>query len=251
MKLIADMHLHMYPAYDSGRALRALLRNLRSAGDSDRLAGFLVERSGCCWFREAASRRRHDLAPGIRLEECRGIAMRISVEGEGDLTLFAGRQIATSERIEVLSLLSDADIADGQSADVTIRAVLDAGGLPVLSWAFGKWFGGRGTLVREAFRRWQSSGILLGDSALRPAAFPESPRFREARSEGVPVLAGSDPLPRPGEEARFGQYVSRLDVTGFDQDPVKSVRDALSRRPSAFPVGGRRCSLPAVLRRVL
>lgn len=247
---MADTHLHIYPQYDAGLALRSLFANLRAAGRSDRLGGFLVERSDCRWFRSMESLGKHALAPGVELKECRRGAMTVSIEGEGALTLFAGRQVATRERIEVLSLLADADVADGQTADATIGAILDAGGIAVLSWAFGKWFGGRGAVVREAFRRWQARGLLLGDSALRPAGFPQSPLFHEARAAGVPVLAGSDPLPRPGEESRFGQYASRLEVPGFDEDPARAVREALARRPAAFPVSGRRCSLPAVLRRV-
>jgi hypothetical protein len=52
----------------------------------------------------------------------------------------------------------------------------------------------------------EGAGVLLSDNGLRPRWSFGPPLIRAARADGRPVLAGTDPLPLPGHEARVASY---------------------------------------------
>lgn len=246
--LVADGHVHLYPFYDLPRAVAALESNLGRHGVAGTPAGFLAERHDCHLFRALAQRR----VAGRGLE-CRPAGDGALAFGEGAdprLLLFAGRQVVTAERLEVLVLTADLAIGDGLPAADVIRRARDAGAVPVLAWAPGKWFFGRGDVVRRLLDDFAPGELLLGDTTLRPTLWPEPRLMRAGRRRGFGVLAGSDPLPVPGEEVVLGRYATVLEGEFDAADPVPGVRRMLAAAGGVDAVIGVRCGVMEVLRRL-
>lgn len=224
--IIADTHVHLYPCYDLEAALRGLAGRLRALAPGAQAAAFLTERHDCHVFaglRDGAIRLPDiSVTPSAEAE-----AVRVSCAA-GDLIVWAGRQLVTAERIEVLALTTDAVLADGMRARDALAAVREAGGVPVLPWGLGKWFLRRGDLVRELIETAAPGDLTVGDSAMRPRGWPEPGIMRMARTFGLPVLAGSDPLPLPGEERLMGTYATCFNHSLDTDRPVTSIRAILT-----------------------
>jgi len=157
--------------------------------------------------------------------------------------VFPGRQIVTKENIEVLSLLAEDKIPERESIYLTIQRILDAGGLPTLCWAPGKWSGARGDFVRGVLRSDIGARIFLGDSAMRCFPIPRPDVF----SSGRPIFAGTDPLPLPGEEKMIGTYCLYAPI---EFDNLRSLRENLRRSLAVEQIGARCSPLHAVSRYV-
>lgn len=250
-RILADTHVHLYPGYDRAAALGALDENLGRHGDGVRVA-ILADRWDSRVF--AAMRAGTFSIPGagyeIRPLPGEG-AVVVLKGGEPRFVLCAGRQIVTAERVEVLALTVDLDLADGLPASRVVDTVVDAGGVPVIGWSPGKWWFARGALVRELLRRRQPGEILLGDTALRPAGSREPRLMREARSRGFAVAAGTDALPVPGEERLLGSYVSVLEGDFDAARPLDALRKLLCRPGALVGTSGRRGSWGSSARRWL
>lgn len=245
--LIVDTHVHIYPCHDLHTALEHAFRQLAAWGQGQR-ALLLTERHDCQAFRDmrSGSWRAAGYVISPATESC---ALNVANRQWESLTIFAGRQIVSRERLEVLALATDAEIEDGQPVDEVLLQVRAQGGVPVLSWAPGKWFGERGRLVRKLLDRAARGELLVGDTSLRPTLWPEPGLMRLARRRGLEVLAGSDPLPFPGEERQVGRYASRLD-TVLDLDrPVTSLRAILTSPALRAASVGRRCGVLEVASR--
>ncbi len=259
MLIVADTHVHLYPSYDLTRALDAAFENLgRLVSDvcpegrgSEAVVKVvcLTERRDCHLFRELN-------AGGVTLNSRFSLhhhgdeVIMVSRDGGEELLLVvAGRQIVTRERLEVLALTTDADIPDGLPIDEVITRVRSVGGIPVLTWAAGKWLFGRGRVVRRVLKSAPKGDLLVGDSSLRPAGWWEPSLMRLARERGVRVVAGTDPLPISGEEGVVGTYgiVGESDFNW--RDPIGSIRSMLLSSPT-MRIVGRRGDLKDVWRRL-
>lgn len=169
-------------------------------------------------------------------------------KGERRLYVIAGRQVAARERLEVLVLATRRRYEDGGSFLETLReAGEDPDGVPVVPWGFGKWWGRRGRLLSTAVER-RAGDLLLSDSGGRPRGAPKPRLMRRAATLGVPVVAGSDPLPLPGEERRPGSYGSVLQARFDPARPAASVRAALRGLSARPPTFGRRIGVGSFLR---
>jgi hypothetical protein len=242
-----DGHIHIYPDYDWALALRNLFFNL--GPDGIRL-GFLTESTTCRFYRDVVrnpSAFRHDdlaVRPGPETN-----ALTVTAGQTVLGVLIAGRQIVTAERLEVLCIGTDASIPDGQSTAHTLETVREQGGLPVLSWAPGKWFSQRGQLVEHLIATRPAGEFLLGDTALRPTCWPLPRLMTLARHRGIKVIGGSDPLPLRREEGMLGTYGMSA-MTAFDPlAPADSVRRMLSYSNTIFTPIGRRSSPASFTRR--
>ncbi len=241
MQIVADTHVHLYPFYDLPRQFGAAVRNLaRAAPEAGVRLLCLTERAGQYVFEALASgdikAPGWTIAPSINGDAL--TAMRAEHEG---LTVLAGRQFVTAERIEVLALGRDLRMEDGLPLDVTLARVREHGVTPVLPWGLGKWMGVRGRLVRNVLDTSTPGDVVFADTCLRPALFPTPALLRKARSRGFLILHGSDPLPRSGEEELTGLWASRWEADWDPAHPAAAWR-RLMRDPSAKPVG-RRCSM--------
>jgi hypothetical protein len=247
-RLIADGHVHLYPFYDLPRAVASLEGNLRRHGVSGIPAGFLAERSDCHIFEDLGQGRQR--MPGLDFRPAGEGCLALRGEAGPRLLLFAGRQIVTAERLEVLALTVDLPLADGLPVSRVVEHVRAAGGVPVLAWAPGKWFFKRGAVVAKLLRGSSAGELLLGDTTLRPTLWAEPRLMRLARRRGFGILAGSDPLPFPGEEGNLGRYATVLEGDIDIARPVAGVRRILSSCGGVGPPVGTRGGIGETLRRL-
>ncbi|HQH28421.1 MAG TPA: hypothetical protein PLP17_13570 [Oligoflexia bacterium] len=158
MAFVCDAHVHLYLGYDLVPAARAASTRLdllfrEACGDLSaqpvRIC-CLAERFDCHYFRDLREGRLSLNAAGAQCRPCAedgGLCLTFA-DGE-QLILIAGRQINTVERLEVIALGASPEIADhALSFGAAAAAIRDAGGIPVINWAPGKWFFSRGRLVR-------------------------------------------------------------------------------------------------------
>jgi len=257
----ADGHLHVYPAYD----LRALFRNL--VQNLDRLAlaagpagpgkevhrlAFLAEGREHDFFSRIQDRDPALAGQGLEIASGADPAcVTVAVHGAGRVSLVAGRQIVTRERLEILGLAMRAKVPDGLPARDAIQEIVAAGGIPVLAWAPGKWLFARGRLARDLINKDPGKVLRLGDTTLRPTLWPAPRLMRLARAQGRAVIPGSDPLPFAGEERYAGTY-GFIYQGAFDAaQPAASIRRMLSGPASAITPSGARCGAWDVARRLI
>ena len=226
MKIIADTHIHFYPCYDLKTALDTLRNNLACLDSDCIYSAFLAERFDCHYFCEIKKKNKDIVRSFIQIKDF-GEALLLQESGYKDIYLFAGRQVVTRERLEVLALTTDMEIPDGLPVQDVIERINRAGAIAVLSWAPGKWFSHRGKRVAQLLTDYSATDLLLGDTTLRPWCWLEPLLMKKAVKSGFPILAGSDPLPFSGEEAMMGRYVSTWQMEFDLNDPVGSVRSYL------------------------
>jgi hypothetical protein len=148
----------------------------------------------------------------------------------------------------VLALATSAEMPRAPDVEGAIEAVHGAGGVPVLSWAPGKWSFRRGERVAAMIDASSPEQLLVGDSSLRARA-TEPELMRSARQRGLKVVAGSDPLPISGEERIFGSYGTAWQGEVDEDRPLSSLRRMLlDPAVSVKTVGNRSTALGVVSR---
>ena len=255
-RIIADFHLHLYKVFPIEPLLQALFANLtRAAGPAHGQepalkVAFLAERRRYQIFQDW--HRGHFRVRGFTATPRGPHCLEITTAKQDRLLLFAGRQVATTESLEILSLANDRDIPDALPFPEAAARVLETGGIPVLPWAPGKWGGSRKAIIRKGIEAMAGHGLMICDSSIRPAFFPDPALFHTARRLGVPLVAGSDPFPVTGEEELVGRYATLLEC----DIPPESVPEVLPRllRERAFTTCrrvGRRSHFPIAAQRWL
>lgn len=252
--ILVDAHVHIHPCFDDASFLDSAVENFRRGASQVGVPGphvgclLLTEAGEARWFRRRRKNGHERSGPWAfepTEEDCSLIARHISGER---LALVAGRQIVTREGIEALALGRDAEIPDGLDLTETLERIRASGALPVLPWGFGKWWLRRGSLVEEAFRRRGAGELFLGDNAGRLGMTGAPRLFREARSQGVPVLPGSDPLPFAEHCARAGSYGFVLAGPLDEAHPAAFLLRGIRRLKGQPRIFGRCADLPAFLR---
>lgn len=241
MQLIADTHIHIYPFHDAAAAIRNLRVNLGPAARGSACLAFLAERYDCRFYDTVRANCAIQGLPDstvTRLKNC----LLLEEKGGPDVYLFPGRQVITSERIEILSLLSNVPIDDGMPADGVLEEIKNSNGLAVLSWAPGKWFFKRKAVVERLIDEAMPGTLFIGDTTLRPLGWTEPVLMRKAREKGLTVLAGSDPLPFSGEESMLGRYGIRFSGVLAGNDPAASVAELFTKEGFTPEIMGRRGS---------
>ncbi|MGH8295047.1 MAG: hypothetical protein ACRETZ_06065 [Steroidobacteraceae bacterium] len=228
-----DAHVHLHPCYDPDELLQNAYDNLAAAGtEAERkrpVACFLLlaecaPDEGFGALRALAEGRPPSAgASGLRLRrwvvaptaEDIGVAVR---QGERELFIVAGRQVACREGLEVLVLGTTHRFADGRP----IREILleaDALGVPrVIPWGPGKWFFRRGRLLHALVEEFRKPTLFLGDEGGRPVFWGYPQPFAHAARLGVRDLPGTDPLPFPHDVGKVGRMGFRIAV---DLDPAR------------------------------
>ena len=90
------------------------------------------------------------------------------------------------------------------------------------------------------------------DASLRFAGWPEPALYRTARRQRRTLLAGSDPLPVPGEEKIAGSYYTTFSIP-FLADPsriVAPLKAAFQSGKLSVALNGQRGSPPEILQRL-
>ncbi len=263
MILILDTHVHIYPCYNLLSALSAAFINLNHLQSSIRKSLplstdeqilkvlCLTERSDCNFYDSLYQGKINLSQLGYRVrqsEEALGIYIDTA---EGDtLLLISGKQITTSERLEILGLFLGSKIEDGVSIFEALRQIRELGGQAVVNWSPGKWFFSRGRVIKELILQNSENDFLLGDIGLRPKIWCEPFLMQTGRKKGFRLIAGSDPLPFPGEEKYIGSYATALQANIDARRPVSSIQQALHKASFLSPPLGSRSSLTNTLSRL-
>ena len=244
---LVDTHVPIYPGHDPAAVVRNGWVNLQrsiapgAVPADEAIVLCLAERSDCHAFAELAGGRA-TIPGGIAVEAVDPLrAVRCRGPEGLDAWIVAGRQIRTRERLEVLALTVDEAFPDGLEMGEAVGRVRAAGGIPVLPWSPGKWTGRRGAVIRETIDQASPGEVLLADSSLRPRGWRGDGLLRRAASRGLGVVAGTDPLPLPGEEYVAGACGCAIDRPLRADEPAASLADALATlRGAARPIGRRR-----------
>ncbi len=153
------------------------------------------------------------------------------------LLLVAGRQIVTREGLEILILGATGPFTETVDLPTGVAMGQAAGGLAVLPWGFGKWWGSRGRVL-DAFLATATPGtVFLGDNGGRLAGAGEPHQFARARERRIPILPGSDPLPLDGDAHRAGSYGFVVDGPLDPTRPAAALKArllALRQQPPGF-----------------
>lgn len=146
----------------------------------------------------------------------------------------------TAERLEVLALATGGRFADGAALPEVVSHVWDAGAVPIVPWAFGKWWGEGGAALLAFLDTIAPRDLFLGDNGGRPRVWPPPAPFRHAIRRGMFVLPGSDPLPLAAGATRAGSYGFRCHGPFDPSAPAASLRGVLPDPGfTPEPYGGR------------
>jgi len=241
--ILIDGHVHIYPDYDWAKTIEALLELPAGQGETTQplRLGLLAESRACCFFKTVLAHPALFQQGPLQLTAGPDAASLCILEG-GSLKgfLIAGRQIVTREKLEILGLGADITVSDGLTSEATLDIILAQGAVPVLSWSPGKWFFGRGKLVKHLIDTQPSGRFLIGDTGLRPTLWPLPGLMKYATRKGFKIIGGSDPLPLPNEERWAGTYGVCLTADFDPEKPAASLRKLLTDPTCVFaPIGHR------------
>ena len=253
MGLLADAHVHIYPGFNLERLFEWANSSLRalSKNDSDLTALFFAERFDCNFFAHLKQKGNSILPAKYSLDTIEdGAVLSIFLkDSKENLLLFPGRQIVSSEKVEVLSLLCEVKIPDGKPLRECVQRILDNGALPALTWAPGKWLFKRGALVKEMVEDNSIESLFLVDTMLRFPPLSEPVLFANGRAHHRKILAGSDPLPFEGEEENIGRYGIYIGSDISVEKPRTSVRESLIRDGDSIQIVGSRSHMLKAVKR--
>ncbi len=205
--MLIDFHAHLYKNFNISISLKSALAK---EGYVKKVA-FLTERSDCSYFKELAT-----ICSQIEGLKVTGQQENM-IEINSILSIFSGRQYASSEGIEVLSLFCNSEIKDGLPAENYCSEILEQNGIIAFSWAFGKWIGKRGEKIQELSERFGKEKVILLDSGLRPEFIALPAQTESLKLQGFKLLGGSDPLPLTSNQKRILSFGSILeDAVGSD-----------------------------------
>lgn len=248
---IIDGHVHIYPQFDIKSALLYSKRNFAKILPPSTLAAaefwLLTERSDCHFFDECVKAK----VAGFHFEptdEDTIIAVRDAASNKV-LHIAAGRQLISSERLEICALLTRYNAEDKVlSAAELVRAVNDSGGVAAVNWAPGKWFGERGRVVQKLFESFSPDQLFISDTTMRPRLWATPKLMAAAKRQGFRVICGSDPLPFAGEEKVIATYAGLVDGEFDQKAPATSLKQAFKSADGIKPLG-RRSGLVTFIKR--
>ena len=242
IRVFVDAHVHIHDCFGLQEFFDAAARNFAFLSSNAASTTFhryvlcLTESRGACKFEELAELADVNSANMNATEavwRCRHsgndrclIAVHPIL---GEITIVAGRQIVTAEKLEILALGSTGKWDDGLPASDVVESVIRAGAIPVLPWGFGKWLGRRRHVAESLIEKYGDGSLYIGDNSGRPSILPEPSEFGAAKDLGMRTLPGSDPLPIKSQYDRagsFGFYVD--DVT--DRDGVWAGLNAMLQK---------------------
>lgn len=237
--LVIDAHVHLYPNFDLEKAFADGLQNLQTFSKDEKSVFILLltERSDCHMFNELAQKNNI----GSFHIKADPQYLRLQANNKPELLLLPGRQIVSTEALEVCSLASSFSAPDRKySCLELIKQIQAAGGVPALNWAPGKWLFKRSQVVRQVIDTIDPASALIGDTSMRPVFWPTPTLMAYARKLGWRFVAGSDPLPFSGEEALLGRYACRLTADWDNAKPAETIRQSLLNPGLAINTVGRR-----------
>jgi hypothetical protein len=239
-----DAHVHLHQCYDPDDLLRNAHENLAAASSRKAPGGqvacflLLAECAPDDCFGAlrtlAEGRSAGDGAPTLRLRRwtVEPTAEDISVvarDGERELFIVAGRQVACREGLEVLVLGTTRRFADGRPIRDVLRESEEWGVPRVIPWGPGKWFFSRGRLLNALIEEFRKPTLFLGDEGGRPVFWGYPQHFTHAARLGVRDLPGTDPLPFPHDVGKVGRMGFTVAVDLDRSRPGESLLRALTQ----------------------
>lgn len=227
-QILIDAHVHLHDASRAMSDLRKAFDNFSSLPiPANSTVIMLAERQGFDVFSGLRKQLRHTAEPESLWFE----------RNNHEMLVLAGRQIISSEGLEILGLATKVNIADGLPAETVIDQLQEQDALVVLPWGVGKWLGRRGKIVdaiiAKNVRGLSASNtdrtLFLGDNAGRPAFWPVA-QF----SSGLCVLPGSDPLPLQDSAEAIGRFGALVHAQLSIQTPASDLKQVL-RNPLTAP----------------
>ena len=239
---LVDGHVHLHDCFEAPDFFDAAAANLAAAA---RRLGLPGEPAGCLLLVESQGVDRFArLADGTvatgawRVSPTEEpVSLLAHRPGALPIVLIAGRQIVSRERLEVLAVGTRATFADGRPLDEALAGVMAVDAVAVLPWGVGKWQGARGRLIDELLEQRRDRPLFVGDNGGRLGLAPRPKLFARAQRRHVPVLAGSDPLPSPGQVAKVGGYGFVAEVDLDAKAPfatLKGYLEGLEASPRTF-----------------
>jgi hypothetical protein len=208
--LLIDGHVHIYDCFDLAKFFDSADANfkfgaaLQNHGHDFSGILLLAETFKDNWFNHLA-----DYADGKGLPDGKNTGSwmfsrtnennsLLAKSGDSkNLLLIAGRQIVTSEGLEVLALFTNECFKDGDPIKKLIEDIKNRGGIPVIPWGFGKWMGKRGVVLNRLIESAKNPYFYLGDNGNRPLFLTDPAQFKLAQNKNIRNLPGSDPLRPP------------------------------------------------------
>jgi hypothetical protein len=246
--ILADGHVHIHDRFPEYSCLDWALNNFNEATALLELTGhidhvlFLTESSSVNWFT-----KQHNLADqGLFNErapyQCtiteENMSLRFENSSANRLFIIAGRQIISSERLEVLALGLSGTYPDGQPLRQILSDIRERGCLTILPWGVGKWLGARRHIIASLFMDSPDAGIFLGDSGNRPFFWPLPAFFNPPGKRAPGNLPGSDPLPLAHQEKRIGSYGFLLQGALDSHMPFQDLRKKLTENTTPIRTFG-------------
>jgi hypothetical protein len=208
--ILLDAHGHLHNQWDIRTALQGAFQNfaraLSNLGSSPPFSAFVFlcsSPSTLPWSTLGEHLVDIKKQGPYQMEEDQHRICFIDNEGNS-ISLLPGHQIVSQESLEILSIGRTHGIPSGPAEGI-IESLLAGGTLIILPWGTGKWLGSRGKLVDTLLERFGSS-LLLGDNSGRPTIWRNVPQFQTARTRGIAILPGTDPLPIPHHQNRLGSF---------------------------------------------
>ena len=208
-----DAHVHFHDVARVVATLDAAESNFRALGcPADGLLGMLLlaQSDGEQVFESLAGLpRAGDWAFTPARDEPETLIAR---RDDHCVAIVCGRQLRTDDGLEVLGLGTLALFRDRLPIAEAVRAVRQAGALPVVPWGFGKWLGRRGERIEALLAACRPDELFVGDNGGRLGWLPVPPLIRAAEGRGFRVLPGSDPFPFAADHRRVGAFGFRAET---------------------------------------
>jgi len=246
-----DAHVHLHDSFDPISFFNHIEQNihsiLKSPTEPSRISCclFLTEPFNENYFERIQNK---DLAftgsdpnkpNGWRVLSTSESVSMLVINGVGfRIFLIAGQQLQTAEGLEVLAIAPNYRVSEGKPLEQMISEVLEAEGLAIIPWGFGKWMGRRGKVLRGILERSNPADFFLGDNGGRPKFLPEPYLFRLARQKSIRILPGSDPLPFPNEVNRAGSFGLLFKGEINRQKPAGELKQKLTKPEHVFETFG-------------
>jgi len=209
MAIFIDAHVHIYSEFNQEQFFSAAFDNFLIVAKREKLPGkgsYVLAMAEGGDYDVFSSLYENALSPENRPEKQTdpdAIIFYKTAEpnsllvckGEASIFLLAGRQHVSKENIEILSLFSSVRFKDKtlSLADLA-QSIAETGGLVVLPWGVGKWFGRRGEVVKRFLAVDHDFPLFIGDNGNRPSCWPTPSLFGYAHEKNILLLSGSDPL---------------------------------------------------------
>jgi hypothetical protein len=229
--VLVDGHVHIYACHVIDRVLDGSWQHFQGIANGYGTANF----QGVLLFTEAAGDQVFGKlartiggqigrwSVGATREAC---SLALQRDDGASLLVVAGRQLVSQEKLELSAYFITETIPDGAPLTTLLMQVHHLGGLAVIPWGVGKWFGKRGQEVKARLQC-RTTPFLLSDNGGRPWFWPMPRLFHLARQHQIPVLAGSDPLPRASEQQQAGRVGFVLQGALHPACPAESLKQRL------------------------